>query len=192
MIIPNIDNVEKFEDIFSDFKTDFQIFDDNLNNFNENIHEIDTPINNLNCVCGRIIQSNNIYKLLNITTQITLLIGCDCIDKYKILSKEELNALKLKRQFKQRTKVSNCLFCGKKGGCKACKNAKWAKVIFNKWLEFSKKLAYNKRGSPDRVSLFQKRRLSRLLKPLVIKYKYVTFRLPQKKISFKNGDCRGY
>ena len=83
LIIPNTDSIEKFEDVFKNYKTDFTVVDNNLYD-----DENQTQIDKTYCACGHKVKSNNVYNLINNTTGYNLLIGCDCIDKYKILSEE--------------------------------------------------------------------------------------------------------
>ena len=109
LIIPNIDSIEKFEDVFKNYKTDFTVVDNNLYD-DENQTEIDKTY----CACGHKVKSNNVYNLINNTTGYNLLIGCDCIDKYKIFSQEELKVLKQKRKIQTKNQGRKLLFLREK------------------------------------------------------------------------------
>ena len=140
LILPNIDDITKFEDVFKNYKKDFIIFDNNLHNCDNTIDRTDT-----HCACCHLVKGDNVYRFINITTGFTLLIGCDCIKKYKILSDEELKELKDKRQLKNRLKPNHCFFCGKNTKCKACKNNKLINNIFIQWKkcqEYQKGILY--------------------------------------------------
>lgn len=163
LIFPDINIIKKFGDVFENYKTDFTVMDNSLFNSDE-LDEIDE----LHCACCHMVSSKNIFYLMNNTTKYTLLIGCDCILKHKILSIVELKELRSKRQFKQkRNLLENCYFCGRKGKCKACINGKLTKNIFKEWYELSTKWAFDKKQLPSKINMVEKKRLSRVMKPLV-------------------------
>jgi hypothetical protein len=58
------------------------------------------------CVCGHNVSNINTFILQNNITKYNVLIGCDCINKYKILTKEELKEYlkNRKEQIKQKIK----------------------------------------------------------------------------------------
>ena len=65
-------------------------------------HEIEDDIGALDgykCACNHHCFPMNQYLLSNKFTNHNLLIGCDCIEKNKILNKEDIKALKEKRNF---------------------------------------------------------------------------------------------
>ena len=171
LIFGNIESIDKFENIFENYKKDFTVM-----HFGDYDVEEPSEICTSHCCCGHIVHSCNTYYLTNISTGYTLLIGGDCIEKYKILSFDDLKELKTKRQFKERTKEGRCYFCGKKGKCKACKNVRVARDVFKEWKRVSLIWKNSTKIFTMRLISFQTKRLRRLLKPLIIKWRLLHIR----------------
>lgn len=89
LIIPHIDKINKFEEVLQHYNRDFIVLSNATSNCDNDTY----------CACCHIVTSKNTFYLKNIITNYTLLIGCDCILKYKILSREEMEALKKERKF---------------------------------------------------------------------------------------------
>jgi hypothetical protein len=89
LIIPHIDKINKFEEVLDYYHRDFTVLSNATSNSDNDTY----------CACCHIVTSRNTFYLKNIITNYTLLIGCDCILKYKILSREEMEALKKERKF---------------------------------------------------------------------------------------------
>ena len=168
LIFDNIDNIEKFDDIFKKHKNDFT-----FTHFEDNGSEEPSQIIQSHCCCGHLVHSNNTYTLRNNTTGYRLLIGNDCILKNNILSFEELRELNNKRRFKERTKVGKCYFCGKNGKCKACKNIKIAKDVFQEWKHIIFIWKHTRLFNSNKLVTLQKKRVARLLKPFIMKWRRV-------------------
>ena len=166
LIYPNIDNINKFEDIFQYYKKEFSVFANDLADVDDK-----RKITYTHCACCHSVQTINTFYLRNLSTGYTLLIGCDCILKHKILSFEELEKLKNERKFKQRTAENHCLFCGRNKKCKGCINKKIAIDIFKNWKSLLENWKYQKRLLPSNILYFQRKRIKRLLKPLGRKWK---------------------
>lgn len=167
LILGNIESIDRFEDIFENYKKDFEVM--YIGDYDVEQTSETSEVCSSHCCCGHSVHSYNTYYLTNLSTGYTLLIGCDCIEKYKIISLEELKELKAKRRFKERTKEGKCYFCGKKGKCKACKNIKIARNVFTGWRRVSIILKNSTKLLTTRIVAFQRKRLRRLLKGLIVK-----------------------
>ena len=95
-----------------------------------------------------------------------------------------MRELKNKRRFKERTKVGKCYFCGKNGKCKACKNTKIAKEVFEEWKHNTYTWKYTRLFNSNKLITLQKKRIARLLKPLIVKWRRV-YNICKKLVIFK-------
>jgi hypothetical protein len=177
LIFDKFDSIDKFEDIFENYRKDFMVTHFGDYDFAENPTEAPSESPVSKCCCGHIVHTMNTYLLTNVSTGHSLLIGCDCIEKHKILSFEELKELKDKRRFRERTKEGRCYFCGKKGKCKACKNVKLARDVFKEWRRVSLIWRISTKVFTSKMVSFQNKRLKRMLKALIVKQKILKSRL---------------
>ena len=123
------ENKDSFDDCYKEFGLLDIHFNFNLNyrktedrttlknNFNHNFIKLnfcmsiddeyfDYEKESIGCVCGHSVNNINAFILQNAITKYSVLIGCDCIKKYKILTKEELKEYikNRKEQIKQKIK----------------------------------------------------------------------------------------
>ena len=96
--IRKLQNISNLNINFKNEESDFEILE--LTSETKTEDDINT---NYTCICSQIIQ--NIYKVKNKFTDIKIQIGCDCIERHKLVSKTEIDNCKQKmKDIKERNK----------------------------------------------------------------------------------------
>jgi hypothetical protein len=90
-----------------------------------------------NCACGHKVSPNSTFMIKNETTQGHLLLGCNCGEKFGIISKTEFDKLK-------KPEIYETLLLNRKlKNQEIAKNKNKSKQIANKWGELAKRITHS-------------------------------------------------
>lgn len=110
-MITNIDDCNNWMDVSAKFKIkqnyNREIISTAENYYDETDYELDAT--NTNCLCNHSVSSTGAYRLTDLYTGKSIMLGCDCIAKTGVISKEELKILKQQQEIQKKLRKERIL-----------------------------------------------------------------------------------
>jgi hypothetical protein len=102
-VITDIDNKKTFQEVFDEFKSRVS-YDMIVTNEDDERYIDDKTY----CACGQGVHCEHTYLLTNTTSMCSLLIGCECVKKRKILDKEQMKQARQRKKEYMNRKAKHC------------------------------------------------------------------------------------